>query len=59
MTGLCALAAGGGAHAQQNIGSTALAQNNVSREIAGASGPLNAGDSVFRNELVRTGADST
>ena len=37
----------------------ALAQNNVSREIAGAAGPLNAGDSVFRNELVRTGADST
>jgi hypothetical protein len=48
-----------GARAQQNIGSTAEAHNQVSREISGAAGPLNAGDQVFRNELVRTGADST
>jgi hypothetical protein len=59
MLSVCALATGGGARAQQNIGSTALAQNNVSREIAGAGGPLNAGDPVYRNELVRTGEDST
>jgi hypothetical protein len=57
---LVALFAGGeGARAQQNIGSTAEAHNQVSRELAGASGPLNAGDSVFRDELVRTGVDST
>ena len=56
--GWCALAAGG-ACAQQNIGSTAEAHNNVSHELSGAEGPLKAGNSVFRNELVRTGADST
>ncbi len=55
----CAFAAAGAARAQQNIGSTALAHNQVSREIAGAEGPLSAGDSVFRDELVRTGAEST
>ena len=58
MMGLCALAAGS-AHAQQNIGSTAESHNNVSRELSGAAGPLKAGDEVYRNELVRTGADST
>ncbi len=55
----CALAAGGVARAQQNIGSTVLANNNVSRELAGAAGPLKSGDAVFRDELVRTGEDST
>jgi hypothetical protein len=56
---LVALTAGAGeARAQQNIGSTAEAHNQVSRELSGAPGPLNAGDTVFRNELVRTGADS-
>jgi hypothetical protein len=55
---VCALA-GGGAHAQQNIGSTVLAHNNVSRELAGATAPLNPGDPVYRDELVRTGDDST
>jgi hypothetical protein len=58
MMGLCALAAGG-ARAQQNIGSTAESHNNVSRELSGAAGPLQAGDQVYRSELVRTGADST
>ena len=58
MMSVCALA-GGVAHAQQNIGSTAEAHNNVSHELSGAEGPLKAGDSVFRNELVRTGADLT
>jgi hypothetical protein len=47
------------ARAQQNIGSTAESHNNVFRELSGAAGPLQAGDQVFRNELVRTGADST
>ena len=46
------------AAAQQTIGSTAEAHNRVQREVAGADGPLNAGDSVFRNEVVRTGPES-
>ena len=55
----CALVAGVvGAEAQEHIGSTALARNDVTRETAGASAPLVTGDSVFRNETVRTGADS-
>ena len=55
----CALVAGVvGAEAQEHIGSTALARNDVTRESAGASAPLVTGDSVFRNETVRTGADS-
>ena len=55
----CALVAGVvGAGAQEHIGSTALARNDVTRESAGASAPLVTGDSVFRNETVRTGADS-
>jgi hypothetical protein len=57
---LCAFAAGvGAAGAQENIGSAAVAHNDVTRELAGAAAPLAAGDSVFRNEVVRTGADST
>jgi hypothetical protein len=57
---VCALAAGVvGAEAQEHIGSTALAHNDVTRDLAGASAPLVTGDSVFRNETVRTGADST
>ncbi len=48
-----------GARAQQSIGSTAVVQNQVSRELAGASGPLAVGDSVYRNEVVKTGVDST
>ena len=57
---LCAFAAAaGGASAQQNIGSTAAAHNEVSRELSGATGPLAVGDSVYRNEVVLTGADST
>ena len=48
-----------GARAQQSIGSTAVVQNQVSRELAGASAPLAVGDSVYRNEVVKTGVDST
>ena len=57
---LCAFAADlGGAFAQEHIGSTAVAHNDVTRDLAGAMGPLTVGDSVYRNEVVRTGADST
>ena len=56
---LCAFAATGEtALAQQKIGSTAAVINEVTREIAGAGGPLKAGDSVVRNEIVRTAAAS-
>ena len=57
---VCALVgAVGGACAQQNIGSTVLARNEVTRELEGASAPLAQGDSVYRNETVRTGVDSS
>jgi len=47
------------ADAQQNIGATAAANNEVSRELSGASGRLGVGDPVFINEIVRTGLEST
>ncbi len=55
---LSATVAAGGADAQQAIGSAATAQNQVTRELSGAAAPLSVGDSVFRNEVVRTGSDS-
>ena len=42
-----------------DIGSAAVAHNDVTRDLGGAMAPLAVGDSVFRNELVRTGVDST
>ncbi len=55
---MLALAAGQAAYAQ-TIGSTAETHNVVSRELAGAAAALNPGDSVFRDEIVRTGTEST
>jgi hypothetical protein len=52
-------AADGTALAQEHIGSTVLAKNDVTRELSGASAPLSSGDNVFRNEVVKTGVDST
>ena len=50
----------GAAHAAQpNIGATETAKNEVSRELAGAAARLNTGDPVFRDEVVKTGQDST
>src|SRR5277367_3573365 len=49
----------GAAHAQQHIGSTVQAKNDVTRELSGANAPLTAGEDVFRNEIVKTGVDST
>jgi len=49
----------GVSHAQQHIGATVLAKNDVTRELGGASAPLTAGEDVFRNEIVKTGVDST
>ena len=45
--------------APRNIGATQTANNQVSRELAGAAARLNAGDPVFRNEIVKTGRQST
>jgi len=45
--------------AQQNIGATETAKNEVSRELAGAAAKLSPGDPVFRNEVVKTGQEST
>ena len=47
------------AQAQQDIGATAAAHKEVSRELSGASAQLNTGDPVFRDEVVRTGTEST
>jgi hypothetical protein len=55
----CWSVASGATQAQQSIGSTILAHNQVTRELSGASGPLNVGDSVFRDEVVRTAPEST
>src|SRR5271170_7157089 len=57
MSALIALATS--AHAQQDIGATAAAHREVSRELSGASAQLNTGDPVFRDEVVRTGLEST
>jgi hypothetical protein len=53
-----AVPAGSIARAQESIGSTTTVQNQVTRELQGASAPLATGDSVYRNEAVKTGADS-
>ena len=54
----CTAIAAGAAFAQESIGSTATAQNQVTRELSGAAAPLVVGDSVYRNEVVRTGTES-
>jgi len=47
------------AWAQQNIGSASEAHNEVARVSLDKSTSLNSGDPVFRDESVRTGAEST
>ena len=46
------------ARADQNIGSAAVAEKEVVRQLAGGSGRLGVGDPLFRDEVVRTGAES-
>jgi len=58
LAGMIAIGASEIARAAEAIGSTALAQNQVTRELAGASGALATGDNVFLSEVVKTGADS-
>ena len=48
----------GPAHAEPNIGAAAAANNEVLRELGGASARLGVGDPVFINEIVRTGLES-
>ena len=58
-TGLALTLGSAALAAQQNIGATETAKNQVSRELAGAAGALNSGDPVFRNEIVKTGQESS
>jgi FecR protein len=46
------------AHADQNIGSAAVAEKEVLRQLPGGSGRLGVGDQLFRDEVVHTGAES-
>jgi hypothetical protein len=46
------------AHADQNIGAAAVAEKEVVRQLSGRSGRIGVGDPVFRDEIVRTGAES-
>ena len=52
-----ALCAAPGAQAQTRVGEAVLIQNEVVRVAASAT-PINVGDSMLRDETVRTGADS-
>jgi hypothetical protein len=52
------LALAGMARAEDRIGVTAIAVNDVARIDKAAPGPVAVGDAVFRNETVRTGAAS-
>ena len=51
---LCAVSL---AHAQTRVGEAVVIQNDVVR-IAASTTPINVGDSMLRDETVRTGADS-
>jgi hypothetical protein len=46
------------AHAQARVGEAAVIKNQVVSVSASATSPINVGDSVLRDEVVRTGADS-
>ena len=46
------------AHAQTRIGEAAVVKNEVVRVAGSATTPINVGDSVVRDETVRTGLDS-
>ena len=45
-------------HAQTRVGEAAVVKNEVVRVAASASTPINVGDSLLRDEVVRTGLDS-
>jgi len=52
-----AICAASGAQAQTRVGEAAVIQNEVVR-VAATTTPINVGDSMLRDETVRTGADS-
>src|SRR3569833_2016150 len=56
---VCAALCGPAGAAQPNIGATETVKNDVSHELAGATGKLNQGDPVYRSEIVKTGREST
>ena len=45
-------------HAQTRVGEAAVVKNEVVRVMASGATPINVGDSVVRDETVRTGTDS-
>ena len=55
---LAAALAASPAHAQTRIGEAAVVKNEVVRVAGSATTPINVGDSVVRDETVRTGLDS-
>lgn len=55
---LAGLLAHGAVAAEDGIGATAIARNDVARVETGKDAALASGDPVFRNETVRTGTDS-
>ena len=60
MSGICLLAgfASAPASAQTRVGQAAVIKNQVHRVAGSAASQINVGDSVLRDEVVRTGLDS-
>jgi hypothetical protein len=60
MSGICLLAgfASAPASAQTRVGQAAVIKNQVHRVTGSATSQISVGDSVLRDEVVRTGADS-
>src|SRR5580692_4910276 len=55
---LAAALAGNSAHAQTRVGEAAVVKNEVIRVNAAGGAQINVGDSLLRDEVVRTGLDS-
>jgi hypothetical protein len=55
---LAVVLAGNPARAQTRVGEAAVIQNEVVRVAGSATSPINVGDGVNRDEIVRTGLDS-
>src|ERR1700685_815136 len=60
ISGICLLAgfASAPAHAQARVGEAAVIKNQVHRVTGSAANQISVGDSVLRDEVVRTGLDS-
>jgi hypothetical protein len=55
---LAAALAASPAHAQARVGEAAVVKNEVVSVLGSATSPINVGDGVLRDEVVRTGLDS-